>query len=266
MPTRPFYLDIQKIHIAHRYTLDRAHVCTYPKGRGSYGLVYALCGEADYRFSSGERVKMRSGDLLFLSPDTAYTIKTSEKFEHYTVNFDLHEHNSVRDVLDGAHRLLHGETTAAIEHTFRKLVKIWEKKAAGYAMSAVGVLYELLTQFYLSYTEEQRPPAYRRLLPAKEYIETHYNTSITLARLAFLTDMSPSHFRREWKRFFAESPLQYRDSIRLSYAKEYLFSGYYTVGEIAEKCGFEDTSYFVRFFKKKTGHPPGEAKREYSKP
>ena len=55
--------------------------------------------------------------------------------------------------------------------------------------------------------------------------------------------------------------MQYRDSIRLYYAKEYLNSGYYTVSEIAEKCGFDDVSYFVRFFKKRTGTPPGAYKK-----
>ena len=263
MLDRSFYLDIQKIHVAHSYTLDRAHVCTYPKGRGHYGLVYALEGAAEYRFSSGNRVKMAAGDLLFLSPDTAYTIKTGAAFRHYTVNFDLHEDTSRLDILSSAHTLLQDAHTESVARVFRKLVTLWETKATGYEMYAVGVLYELLTLFYTRHTEEQRPLAYRRLLPAKEYIEAHYEENISLSQLAFLCDMSLSHFRREWKRFFVDSPLQYRDAIRLSCAKEYLFSGYYSVGEIAEKCGFEDASYFVRFFKKKTGITPGEAKKDY---
>ena len=57
--------------------------------------------------------------------------------------------------------------------------------------------------------------------------------------------------------------MQYRDSIRLYYAKEYPNSGYYTVSEIAEKCGFDDVSYFVRFFKKKAGFTPGEFKKKF---
>ena len=63
------------------------------------------------------------------------------------------------------------------------------------------------------------------------------------------------------KKIYAEAPIQYRDSIRLYYAKEYLSSGYYTVSETAEKCGFDDVSYFVRFFKPKAGLPPLNLKR-----
>ena len=70
------------------------------------------------------------------------------------------------------------------------------------------------------------------------------------------------NFRREWKKIYSESPLQYHISIRFYYAKEYLTSGYYTVSEIAQKCGFDDVSYFVRFFKRQAGLTPGEYKKQ----
>jgi len=116
--------------------------------------------------------------------------------------------------------------------------------------------------FYFDCLNRQDGPSYRRLLCAKEYLEQHFDRSVTLDYLAFLSDMSVTNFRREWKKSYAESPLQYRDSIRLHYAKEYLSSGYYSVREIAGKCGFEDVSYFVRFFKKKAGVTPGEYKKQ----
>jgi AraC-like DNA-binding protein len=50
--------------------------------------------------------------------------------------------------------------------------------------------------------------------------------------------------------------------MRLNFAKDYLSCGYYTVAEVAKKCGFEDASYFVRFFKKKTGCTPNEFKKQ----
>ena len=75
--------------------------------------------------------------------------------------------------------------------------------------------------------------------------------------------MSVTNFRREWKKQYGASPLDYRDAVRLSYASEYLASGYYTVSEVAEKCGFDDVSYFVRFYKRKTGTTPGSIKKQF---
>ena len=40
MLSREFYLDIEKIQIAHEFILDRIHKCNYPSGRAHYGLVY----------------------------------------------------------------------------------------------------------------------------------------------------------------------------------------------------------------------------------
>lgn len=257
-----FFIDIKKIHIAHQYTIDRVHKCAYPKGRGQYGLVYAIRGKAGYRCFSGERFTLSPGDLLFLSPDAAYSVAAEKDFEHYTVNFSLHEENSSLDTLSSPYCLLQEKNTEQLERAFRRLVYLWQERRRGYEMQAMGSLYELLSLFYLEYTDENAAPFYR-LLPAREYIERHFAKDLSLEGLAALCNMSATNFRREWKKRYLESPLQYRDGLRIYYAKEHLRSGYYTISEIAERCGFEDPSYFTRFFKKHTGLTPGEAKKQF---
>ena len=252
-----FYLSIKNIRIAHEYVIDRAHKCEYPRGRGSYGLIYAIEGGAEYRFFSGERISVSAGDVLFLTPSAAYSIAAKKEFKHYTVNFDLFEECSRLDALNTDHSLLRGGDNERIERIFKKLIAAWQAKNDAYEMRSVGLLYELMPLFYLEYTAAVGARGGERLLPAKEYIEQHYRENVSLDALARLSNMSMTNFRREWKRQYAETPLQYRDGIRLYYALEYLESGYYSISEIAEKCGFEDVSYFVRFFKKKMGVTPG---------
>ena len=121
-------------------------------------------------------------------------------------------------------------------------------------MRAVGRLYGLISELYCTITEVESDA---RLLPAKEYIDVNPSLPVSLTFLARLCNMSVTNFRREWKKQYGGTPLQYRDEIRLNFAREYLSSGYYSVSEVAEKCGFEDVSYFVRFFRKKTGVTPG---------
>ena len=106
-----FYLDIEKIHIAHEFILDRIHKCEYPSGRNHYGLVYVLNGKAEYRFFTGDRITIADGDALFLSPNCAYSIVTEKEFKHYTVNFDLHEDSSDLNVLRKPYCLLQGKKT-----------------------------------------------------------------------------------------------------------------------------------------------------------
>ena len=256
------FLDIKGIQTAHLFTLDRVQKCEYPQGRQWYGLVYALRGKATYRFSTGERVTVSQGELMFLTPQAAYSIVTEKEFEHYTVNFALHEENSRFDLGSMSYCLLEREHTDHIRSAMAKLTQVWSAKQPGYEMRAIGGLYELLPAVFQGFRQGEKTPADRRLLPAKSYIEAHFNEPVSLETLAALSNMSITNFRREWKKRYTEAPLQYRDAIRLYRAKEYLGSGYYTVSEVGEKCGFEDSSYFIRFFKKKTGKTPAQYKKE----
>ena len=70
--------------------------------------------------------------------------------------------------------------------------------------------------------------------------------------------MSETNFRRAFLSAIGETPMRYRDKMLIGLAKDYLLSGFYTVAETAEKCGFDDPSYFGRFFKKHTGVSPGK--------
>ena len=117
-----FFLDVMGIQLAHEYILDRVHRCEYPHGRGHYGLVCVLSGRAEYRFYTGERITVSDGDVLFLSPNVAYSIVTEKEFKHYTINFDLHEECSRLDIFDAPYYLLRKEDSEQFERKFKKII------------------------------------------------------------------------------------------------------------------------------------------------
>ena len=129
-------------------------------------------------------------------------------------------------------------------------------------MLSISQLYALISLFYFEYKNLFIASEFwERLQPAKEYIEKNFNLRMSLDQLAKMCNMSVTNFRREWQKLYHTTPMQYRDEIRLSYAKEYLISGYYSVSEVAAKCGFENAGYFIRFFEKHVGVSPGVFKR-----
>lgn len=261
--TDDFYMDVAAIRVAHEFTLDVPHRCEYPHGRGVYGLVFAIEGEAEYRFATGDRSTLHRGELMLLSPCAAYTIAVKERFRHYTVNFELHEAESALALLSRTFCLITPNSPEQYAHCLGLLIARWHAKQAGYMLSCIARLYDVLTLVHHDLdTDSQGTAAYARLRPAREYIEQHYSTVFGLDDLARLCCMSLTHFRREWARLYRQPPMQYRDELRLSHAKELLLSGFYTVSEIAVACGFEDASYFVRFFKKHTGTTPGAFKAQ----
>lgn len=248
------YVDVKKIQLAHEYTLNRIYKCAYPRGRGTYGLVYALGGSAEYRFVTGEKVTVGAGDVFFVSGNSAYSIVTEQDFPHYTVNFEIHEETSNLGGLIPYHLFKSGDGDAP-ERIFRRLVEAWRQKNTGYEMRSLACLCEIFSILCRS-LDQKNGKKNERLRAARERIEQEFAAPLNIDRLAYLSNMSVTNFRREWKRAYGETAQQYRDSLRLRYAVEHLESGYYSVRETAQRCGFEDVSYFVRFFKRKTGVTP----------
>lgn len=72
--------------------------------------------------------------------------------------------------------------------------------------------------------------------------------------------MSHSSFRRRFKQQMGMAPIKYLLELRLRKAKHLLMHTTLPVKIIAEECGFENPLYFSRFFRKRTGLPPSEAR------
>lgn len=78
-----------------------------------------------------------------------------------------------------------------------------------------------------------------------------------------LQDMrySYEHMMRIFTSEFGISPLQYLNRTRIERAKLLLREKELNVAEVADKVGFNDCAYFVRFFRKHTNMTPGQFAR-----
>lgn len=94
-----------------------------------------------------------------------------------------------------------------------------------------------------------------------EYMQTFYNSNITIEDICDEIHVSPFHFIRTFKQKTGLSPHQYLLSVRIQKAKELLQSGEYSVGEVAALCGFFSVPHFSNTFKSITGQSPSNYKR-----
>jgi AraC family transcriptional regulator len=96
----------------------------------------------------------------------------------------------------------------------------------------------------------------RRLNRAKEYLYSNYHRNISLEELAENACLSVNHLLRTFKQAFNQTPHQYLTDIRLRKARLMLKRTDYPVNEIVNTIGFENTSSFIRLFKKKMNTTP----------
>ena len=91
---------------------------------------------------------------------------------------------------------------------------------------------------------------------AAKYISSHLNEEISLHDLASMHAMSDSYFSRIFKQYTGLGISKYIKLTRLRKSEKLLVSEKYSITEIALKCGFSNSNYFISEFKKHKGLTP----------
>jgi len=81
----------------------------------------------------------------------------------------------------------------------------------------------------------------------------------SIARLAHETGYQADYLNRKFKEVTGLTLIQQRDALRLDRAKRLIQQGL-TVGEVAERVGFDDANYFSRWFKRHAGVSPSHSR------
>lgn len=98
-----------------------------------------------------------------------------------------------------------------------------------------------------------------------KYVEEHYAEHIAIDDMALITYYSKSHFMKFFKAHMGVGFIEYLNDYRLTMSELLLRSSDDPVIEIAQKCGFDNLSYFNRIFKRKYGQSPGRWRQSASK-
>ena len=88
------------------------------------------------------------------------------------------------------------------------------------------------------------------------YIENHLTEPLSIVDLAKQANMSVRHFTRIFHNVYNSSPNAYIIRHRIQYSYSLLKNSDLTIANVAYKCGFNDSTYYSRQFKKQTGITP----------
>lgn len=84
-----------------------------------------------------------------------------------------------------------------------------------------------------------------------------WDSDLSLSEIAAKCGVSDCYFRRLFQQYSGESPMNFRQRLRIERAKQLLLSDQqYTVSEIAQELGFSDVYHFSKTFKKYCGESP----------
>ena len=90
------------------------------------------------------------------------------------------------------------------------------------------------------------------------YIDANYASDLSLQSISQALNYSEAYFCKLFKQCFGVNFSAYLNDYRIAKAKELLTATDIGVKDISEACGYADSSYFARVFKRQTGQTPSD--------
>ncbi|OGV71921.1 MAG: hypothetical protein A3K19_07425 [Lentisphaerae bacterium RIFOXYB12_FULL_65_16] len=245
-----------------------------------YELVVILAG-CGRHITDREEYTLEAGDVFLLRGDMAHGYADTEHMTLVNILFDPDRlalpMRLLRD-LPGYHALfrieprlrtydrlrsrlrLQAEELAEVAGMIGRLQHELTRKAPGYRFQACAHLMHLLGFVSRCYSHPDRnmERPFLRLGEVLSYIELHYREPITVAQLTRMAHMSESSLMRQFHRVLSRSPIEHVIRVRILKAAEQLQRGDARVSEAALACGFTDSNYFSRQFRRIMGTSPRE--------
>jgi AraC family L-rhamnose operon transcriptional activator RhaR/AraC family L-rhamnose operon regulatory protein RhaS len=246
-------------------------------------LVIILRGTAVH-IVDGQPFPVKSGDVFVVSGRHEHQYQNLHGLALANILFDSRSlQMSQWDVraLSGFHALFALEPVLRAQQKFNNRLHLSEKQLRqvnemiqtlqcetgarnpGYRIMAEGIFMQLTVFLSRCYSDKPSSESHDllRLGDAIACIETRFAEKITLDDLAKKAQFSKRHFLRIFQECMGRSPIDHLLHVRIQKATELLAGSDRTITDIAFDCGFTDSNYFTRQFRKTTGHSPSEYRK-----
>lgn len=227
-----------------------------PYGRDDWLLFYVAKGSEHFFLEREHEVS--EGSFVFFKPHERqeHICLDERTSEFYYVHFSAPEDFDLFGFESS--KVYFAKKSAKIIDLFEEIIHELQAKGHFYAEICTAKLFSIITLLMRKVSTQNDPN--------KEYsdkisfviqmMNREYDKSHSLEDYAKICNMSKFHFIRIFQKITGESPIEYRNNIRIEHAKELLLDTTHSIGEISESLGYTSSVYFSDTFKKKVGVSP----------
>ncbi|MCJ8007435.1 helix-turn-helix domain-containing protein [Lederbergia wuyishanensis] len=237
---------------------------------------------------NGEKYPVEEKQALILYPDRHhYSFTPCESETHfYWIHFvmskewiDITEDSSRRgyDFTKSEHRNAFSEQSfwirlpkhgkiqnwSAVDVLCRQLLLIEENTTYSWEWKRQMQFQQLLQELANKNHWAKSSPALAVAEQAASFLRKNFAKKINYKELGESLSYHPNYIARCMINTLGYSPVDYINQVRCDHAKILLVSTNWSIEKIAENCGFQQTAYFSRFFKKKEGMSPNQFRKQY---
>ena len=218
------------------------------------GYVFCVGGKALYE-SEGKKYLIDNSHCLMIAKDTNYKFEVLEDGTFPVIDFELYD-GHFKGIyifeISEAKSFYKGYLNMEKKNMFSQTSHILMDLSNLYNMTARIIGYGKLDD------------KYRIMEPSIKYFQKHvYDIGLDISVVAKQSNISEVYFRRLFKEKYCLTPYEYAMEKRIEKAKEMLLYESYSIGEIAENCGFASIYAFSRAFKNIIGVAPSDFKKKY---
>lgn len=273
---RSFYVNELSAHIRKHRFIDRPHkhdfylVVLFTQGSGTHEIDFTT-------------YPVSKGSLFVMSPGQVHRWSLSDDAEGYIFFHTAEVYNltySNRQIEDfsffsaAPHQPLLKLTEAQLKLFEPTFTRIWNEYRTNDThlkfqtlVALIDLLYLDMTKLYVpehAFSKEGSPVYLQKLNEFRKLIAIHYLHLKSPKDYAELMNVSVKHLNRICQETVQMTSSEMISSRLILEAKRMLIHSGKSVKEIAEAIGFEDVSYFVRFFRKHTGQTPLSFQKNYN--
>jgi AraC-like DNA-binding protein len=246
-------------YLSHQYPIDR------PQGHGGFQWIQCTKGEGVLE-TGGQTCRVGPGQGMFLFPDEPHRYyAVTEPWEVYWM---IMLGNQIGNIArSGGIQRSGVYTIPESEALLTHMRHAYTIAAAGQPMlglECAKITYMLLLDLirYSTKHTETPDPKYIRLQPALDYIDTNFESDITLSKLSELLGVSEQHLCLLFRKLLNMRPMEYVNKVRINKSKHLLFRHREKkIFEISRMVGFEDPAYYAFLFKRFEGITPAAFKK-----
>lgn len=138
-----------------------------------------------------------------------------------------------------------------VEKMIARMINEYEKKRIGYTTLLRSCFLELVVYITRIYEDQKLIEKDQNIQIAEviAYMDTHFDTPLTVSELAKMASLSERHFSRIFTQTYGITPIRYINKLRLHKSTIMLCHTNQSITQIAFLCGFNDSNYFARQFK-----------------
>lgn len=250
------YLKSLKAHTSQRTNMN------------SFLIIYVISGEGFIAYQNIKR-KVSKGACFYIDCSQPYAHESTEEnpWELFWVHFNGPQARAYYNYFKRQNdNIFYLEDQNAIPSQISKIIETTESKKQHYELAnniLINKLITIIIQIKKTSTDAQNNSLNDKLEQIHDYLQVNFRERITLDTLAKQFFISKYYLSRVFKQKYNISITAYITNQRITHSKTLLRFTDKSINQIAQESGIEDTTYFIKQFRKTENLTPTEYRKKW---